>query len=99
MSDLSQLARQQGDNELTLSKPLEVETYNEVLYLLHVIGRAQEALMASRRSLEARKVPMATYAFEKAYWALEGVYANVSPLVLAHALARNAQNTAAGRIC
>jgi hypothetical protein len=86
MSDLSQLARQLGDTEL--SKPLPSETYQELLWCIHVIGRAQDAMMASMRSLVARGVPVDQKAFERAFWALQAVDGTLSPVVLADAVAK-----------
>lgn len=85
---IQSLAESLGDIEL--DQPLEFETYNELTYLMTLVSRAQSAIGASVRSLEARKVPLAHQAATQAYWALEDLYAAAMPLILAHAVERDA---------
>lgn len=84
---LAELAALEGDRELSLSKPLEIETYNEVTYMMHLLNRADRAIAASRRSLEARKVPFDPAPFLALENALNACFAAVQPLPLAHAVA------------
>lgn len=86
MSELSEIARQLGDQELVLNNVLEHETYEEVRYLIHVLGRAQDAIGASKRALIARQVPINESLFDALFWELQGVYNSVTPILLAHAV-------------
>lgn len=88
ISSIQSLAESLCDIEL--DQPLEFETYNELTYLMTLVSRAQSAIGASVRSLEARKVQIAPEVFTRAYWSLEALHAAAMPVVLAHAVARDA---------
>lgn len=87
---LADLERDLNDMELSLDEPLETETYNEVLYMMTLLGRANEAIAASKRALAARKVQIDPRPFITAENALEACYGLITPIILAHAVARNA---------
>ncbi|MDP1978031.1 hypothetical protein [Undibacterium sp.] len=86
---LAELAALEGDRELSLPKPLEFDTYNEVLHMMNLLNRAGAAIAASKRSLEARKVPFDSAPFRAAEDALNDCFSAIAPLPLAHALAQS----------
>lgn len=83
MSYLAQEAAALADIEL--NRPFEHDHLLNVTYLMHVLARAQDILIQSKFAIQDAHMPIETFAFDKAFWALEGVYVTLSPLVLANA--------------
>lgn len=83
MSYLAQEAARVAD--LELSQPVEHDHMLNVRYLMHVLSRAQNVLIQHRHAIQDAKLPVELHAFDKAFWALEGVYVTLTPIVLANA--------------
>lgn len=83
MSYLEQEASRLSD--LQLSKPVPHDHMLNVTYLMDVLTRAQNLLIQHRHAIQDAKLPVELHAFDKAFWALEGVYVTLTPIVLANA--------------